>query len=320
MAYDKALTPVVTKILSNFRKEYELHDLGEVSDFLGMQITRSRPERKMILSQPRFISALLSKAGMADCATVDTPVALGAKFTKQDCPAVNEREVDQVAWYRSQVASCNYLACWTRPDISFAVSKLAKFMANPGQVHVTALKRLLRYLKGTESRGLLYTFAQLPPKKGVYGYYDASHADDVDTRRSTLAYLFFYEGALLSWSCRLHSFITTSTNHSELVASAKAAREAMWWKTIFTGLRMSSLASPIALFSDSAGAIAINYNPVHHEANKHVDLAAFFAREQVQRGFISITHVNTNNMLADALTKPLSKAKLEGLIFMFMCR
>ena len=71
------------------------------------------------------------------------------------------------------------------------------------------------------------------PRSGVYAYFDAAFADDVDTRRSTMAYLFFYEGCLLSWHSKLHTMVTLSTNHSEYVASAKCAREAIWWEKIF---------------------------------------------------------------------------------------
>ena len=74
--------------------------------------------------------------------------------------------------------------------------------------------------------GFKYDFSQEPTRQGLYGYFDASFADCVDTRRSTVAYAFFFQGAVVSWKTRLYSFVTTSTNHSELVASAMAAREA----------------------------------------------------------------------------------------------
>lgn len=208
-------------------------------------------------------------------------------------------------------AAYSYISSWTRPDISFAISKLSKFMHNPGPKHTQALKRLIRYLKLTQTLGLVYDFSKAPPKGGVYSYYDASHADDVDTRRSTLAYVFYFEGCIISWNTKLHTYITTSTNHSEYCAAAKAAREAKWFEKLYIDILFPSAVKPIALFSDSQGTIAMNYNPVNRSASKHVDLADHYAREQVERGTIVISYVQTTDMIADALTKALSRALFE---------
>jgi hypothetical protein len=164
----------------------------------------------------------------------------------------------------------------------------------------------------------VYNFSGGVPRTGIYAYFDSAHNDDVDTGRSTMAYLFFYEGCLLSWFSKLHPMVTTSTNHSEYVASAKCAREAAWWDKIMTTMRLMEAVRPIATFSDSNGAICMNYNPVHHEANKHVALADHYAREQVELGYITVTDVSTNDMLADALTKALCEAKFLKLIAQFM--
>ncbi len=120
-----------------------------------------------------------------------------------------------------------------------------------------------------------------------------------------MAYVFFYEGCPVSWNSKLHSYVTTSTNHSEYCASAKAAREAKSFKKLLTEMKLPEAASPIALFSDSQGAIAMNYNPVKRNTSKHVDLADHYAREQVDLGVISITFVSTKEMIADLLTKAL---------------
>ena len=132
---------------------------------------------------------------------------------------------DQQKTYRSELMSCAFYANWSRPDIAFTLSKLAKFMQNPGPKHQAALKRLLRYLGATSSRGLTYSFSGRPAKTGVYGYYDAAFADDIDTRRSTMGYVMFFEGCVISWHSKLHTYVTTSSNHSEYCAAAKCARE-----------------------------------------------------------------------------------------------
>ena len=185
-------------------------------------------------------------------------------------------------------------------------------MQNPGAPHVTALKRLLRYLAGSKDKGLVYSFGRTVPRQGVYGYYDASHADDHDTLRTTMSYIFFYEGCTISWHTKMHTFITTSTNHSEYCAAAKCAREAKSLKTIFASLGFERK-TPIVLFSDSQGAIAMNYKTVKRSASKHVDLADHYAREQVERGVVAISYVSTKMMIADVLTKALGKTDFNRL-------
>ena len=131
---------------------------------------------------------------------------------------------------------------------------------------------------------MLFDFSKPPLRKGLYGFFDASHADCPDSRKSTIAYVFFYSGCAISWKTKLHSFITTSTNHSELVASAMAAREAKYlWDLsaeIGCGGRVDLFTrQAVSLFLDSMGVVAVSANPVLSSATKHVDIADFFVRE-----------------------------------------
>ena len=193
-------------------------------------------------------------------------------------------------WYRSVTMSLNHAQNWTRPDLTFLVTKTAKFMQAPGEPHVKSLKKGLRYLRGTLDLGLTYDFSHSPARTGLYGYFDASHADDVDTRRSTIAYVFFLSGCVLSWKSKLHTFVTTSTNHSELVAAAMASREAKFLWKVFGALNLQELGThrctsmlPIDLFTDSMGVVALSRDSVLSSATKHIEIADFFVRELVER-------------------------------------
>ena len=296
------------KLWKELQKEMELDDYEDIHDCLGCVVVRDRKRYIISLSQQKPITKLLQRAGLENCSSVDTPMVAGSYLSKSDCPNETEKlsMADEQTTYRSILAAIIYVLTWTRPDISFAVSKLCRFMHNPGHKHLQALKRLLRYLHGTSSYGLVYSFEKPPLKSGVYGYYDASHADCTDTRRSTLAYYFFFEGCPISWNSKLHSYITTSTNHSEYCGAAKAAKEAKWLDSLYSRLSFLQFIRPIHLFSDSKGAIAMAYNPAHRAASKHVDLADHYAREQQERGTIAISYVPTKNMIADIGTKPLA--------------
>ena len=131
------------------------------------------------------------------------------------------------------IALANFISCWTRPDITYTVNKLCKYMSNPGPVHWQALKHLIRYLKGTMNLGLFLDSVSTP---GLHGYTDASYADCIDTSKSTIGYVFFYGGSV-SWFSKLHTFVTTSTNHSESAALAAGSKEAQWLVYLFQELR-----------------------------------------------------------------------------------
>ncbi len=301
---------------AGLQKKIDLEDWQDVDDCLGCRVVRDRKNRKLSISQAVSVKKLLDKTGFAEASPEPTPMAAGLKLSKSECPTPAEAATmaDSQRWFRSTLASLIYPATWTRPDIAYSVSKVCKFMHNPGKAHFTALKRILRYLAGTCNRGLVFDFANLKgAKAGIYGYYDASHADCPDTRRSTLAYIFFFEGAPISWHTKSHSYVTTSTNHSEYCAAAKGAREAKWLEHVCTAIGFAAFVRPIDLFSDSKGAIAMTYNPVQRAASKHVDLADHYAREQQDRGTITISYVSTKEMIADLLTKALGRPAFEYL-------
>jgi hypothetical protein len=190
--------------------------------------------------------------------------------------------------------------------MAYAVSKLAKFMHNPGQKHQDALKRALRYLFATADLGLHYDFSSKPSKEGVYGYYDSSFADCPDTKRSTGGFVLYWWGCAVNWLSKMNRYVTTSTNHSEYVAGAVCARECAFHDNLAKELGFNVL--PIHTFSDSKGGIAQTYNPTNRAATKHIDVADHYIREQVERKRITVTHVETRDMDADIFTKPLDKA------------
>jgi hypothetical protein len=297
-----------------------IKDLGEIHEFLGTVVNRDIAARRTTINQTHAIFTMLKKAGMADCNPVSTPVATGTVYTKDDCPRTEVELWDMredAIWYRSTVASCIYFYNWTRPQDGYSISGLCKFMQNPGRKHVALLKRHLRFMKGDAHRALLYSFESPPPRAGVYGYYDSAHLDDVDTRRSTMAYIFFYSGCIISWQSKLHSSVTLSTNHAEYVSGSKASREAAFLENMFKELSFKDDVCPIALFGDSKGALSMAMNPKNHNATKHIQLAHHYTREQVEKGSIVLAFVCSAENIADILTKALGTAQFLYLLNKF---
>ena len=233
----KQLYPHGVKVSAD--KAVLFHCLGLIVERVGSHVIR--------IHQRPYLEQLLVKSGLIHGPgnPRSVPVTPNARLSSKDCQQRPAGDVEH-HWYRSVLMSLNHAANWTRPDLAFLVSKAAKFMQAPGHEHIQLLKKGLRYLRGKLDLGLLFDFSNPPHRQGLYGFFDASFADDIDTRRSTIAYVFFYSSCALSWKTKLHSFVTTSTNHSELVASAMAAREAKYLWGILSVLGMPGRASIFA--------------------------------------------------------------------------
>ena len=118
-----------------------------------------------------------------------------------------------------------YLANCTRPNIAFAVSLLARYSAAPTKRHWTGAKQILRYLNGTKDLGLFFQRNQNPT---MIGYTDAGYLSYPYNDRSQTSFVFLYGGTVISWKSYKQTLVTTSTNHSEIVALYEASRECVW--------------------------------------------------------------------------------------------
>ena len=300
--------------LKNLRSRFTVPTVGDLSCFLGMRICYDPSAKLMHISQSTCIANLLERAQMSDCNPVSTPCVQGLQFTKKDCQKGLPRQRRGHPSLSVSQSLANFISCWTRPDITFTVNKLCKYMSNPGAVHWQALKHLIRYLKGTQHLGLCYNFAQTADVQSLHGYTDSSFADCPDTSKSTIGYVFYYHGAILSWFSKLHTFVTTSTNHSEYAALAAGAKEAQWLVYLFEELDPQIKHTPVPLFVDNSGVVSLVFNPVDHQANKHVRLSCHFARELTDLQIIAPQRVSTDKNLADIFTKALGAVALKSLM------
>jgi len=179
-------------------------------------------------------------------------------------------------------------------------------MSNPGEVHWKQLKHLIRFMAGTKDWCLTFSMAGDEAKGlALKGYSDSSFGDCPDTGRSTIAYVFMFHGAPLSWYSKLNGFVTLNTNHSEYAALAAAAREAEWLLLLLRDLDKDSALAPVPISVDNSGVVSLVFNPVDHQTNKHVKLSCHYARELTEAKVILPKKVASEDNLADLFTKPL---------------
>jgi hypothetical protein len=292
------------EVKDTLTKKFDIKDMGELHYFLGMKIQLDKTGDVWI-GQPAYAESLLRKFGMSEAKPVSTPVDTSMKFIQA---AEDEQCIDQQV-YQSAIGSLLYLSVATRPDITFAVSNMARFSSKPTTQHRTGVKRIMRYLQGTINHGILYT--KLGSRECI-GFSDADWAGDLDNRRSTSGYLFQISGGPVSWRSKKQSSVALSTAEAEYVALASSAQEAIWMRQLTTELG-SAPTDATTIFEDNQSAISMASNPQFHGRAKHISIKYHFIRESVSDGMVKLRYCPTNEMIADMLTKGLSKEQFEKL-------
>jgi hypothetical protein len=210
--------------------------------------------------------------------------------------------------YQRLVGRLIYLS-HTRPDIGFAVSFVSQFMNNPTEDHMAAVNRILRYLKMTPGRGLLYKKCD---NRNIEIYTDADWAGNIIDRRSTSGYCSYVWGNLVTWRSKKQHVVSRSSAESELRALALGICEGMWIQRLLKELGMESL-TPIQMHCDNQAAISIAKNPVHHDRTKHIEIDRHFITEKIEKNIVHLTYTPTRSQIADILTKALPRTNFEEL-------
>lgn len=185
-----------------------------------------------------------------------------------------------------------------RPDLCFAIGYMGKFQQNPGESHWIALKRILRYVKGTSSMKFIYE------KQSDMGYADADWGSSLDDRKSTSGYIFYVFGNPISWSSKKQSTVATSSSEAEYIALSNATSEGLWIRGILLDLQVVDDTYPITIFEDNEGCIAMAQN-VESKRSKHIDIRHHFIRDHVMKGNLVVKHISTKSQIADIFTKSL---------------
>jgi hypothetical protein len=194
----------------------------------------------------------------------------------------------------------------TRPNSSFLVNKICQFLHAPTTVHLTAAKRVLRYVKGTTNLSLQIVCS---PSLFMSGFSDANWAGCIDDRRSTGGFAIFLGSNLVSWRAGKQPTVSRSSTKAEYKAIANVTAEIMWVQTLLNelGILQPRVAS---LWYDNLGAMYLSANPVFHTRTKHIEVDYHFVRERVARKQLNIRFLSSKDQLADGFTKPLSLEKL----------
>ncbi|GKB97018.1 retrovirus-related pol polyprotein from transposon TNT 1-94 [Tanacetum coccineum] len=276
----------INKLKAQLAREFKMKDIGPTNKILGMEIHRDRVSRKIWLSQKSYVKKILQRFNMQDCKPISTSFPTDVKLSSKMSPSSEKErmEMSRVS-YASAVGSLMFVMICTRPDIAHAVGVVSRYMAKPGRGHWEALKRILRYVKGTLDVSLC----------------------DLDRSKSTTGYVFTLSGGTVSWVSKLQSVVAMSTTEAEYVAVAQASKEAVWLKMLLEELGHKQ--EKITLFCDNQSALYLARNPAFHSKTKHIRVQYHFIREKVEEGTVDMQKIHTDDNVADYLTKAINGDK-----------
>jgi hypothetical protein len=176
-------------------------------------------------------------------------------------------------------------------------------MAHPLETHWKAVKRILRYLNGTISHGLLLNPSPSSPPFSLRAYSDADWANDQDDRRSTSGSCIYFGTNLVSWGSKKQPLVARSSTEAEYRSMANTTADLVWIQSLLHELQVPCHTP--TLLCDNLSAVSLAHNPVLHSRTKHMELDIHFVREKVLSKQLHILHVPATDQLADPLTKPL---------------
>jgi histone deacetylase 1/2 len=282
---------------------FDMKMLGAVRKFLGVEIMYDCINGVLSMSQSAYIKKILEKTSMLDCNPADVPIRHDIEYLPLDD---NDDNPDSLlptnTPYREIIGALLYLSEFTRPDIMFAVHKFATFAHKPSKHHWEGVKYLLRYLKNTMDVGIMFN-GNLSSVNTVHAFCDADWGSNKINRRSQTGYIILFNGGPVSFTSVCQKTVARSSSESEYMSIAALIQEVLWIRSLLMELGFPQL-NPTVCYSDNKGAIDLCYNDAYSKRTKHIDIAYYFVREQVQEFHnVLIKHVPTVDQQADPLTK-----------------
>ncbi|KAJ9541920.1 hypothetical protein OSB04_028426 [Centaurea solstitialis] len=278
------------------KSQFKMSMMGELTFFLGLQV-RQRPDG-IFINQAKYVQDLLKRFDFGGSNSAATPMPRNFQLNAD----TSGKPVDQKT-YRAIIGSLLYLTA-SRPDIFFSTGVCARFQCDPRDSHLSAVKRIVRYLKGTPDFGLWY-----PKDSGfeLIAYTDSDHAGCKLNRKSTFGACQFLGDKLVSWSSRKQNCVSLSTAEAEYVAAACCCSQVLWMKTQLADFGYTMQRIPI--YCDSKSVIQITANPVQHSRTKHIDIRYHFIKDHVEKGNVELYFVESDYQLADLFTKPFDEKR-----------
>jgi hypothetical protein len=298
---------------SQIEKEFKIKYMGDASFLLGMNLDCI--ETGIALHQSQYIQRKLVEFDAVDLPAASCP--LNPKSCLHQALLSEQQQFQSLNInYRALIGSLNCLSILTRPDISYAVSKLSQFLERPGLPHFTAAMQVFRYLKGTMYRGLHF---QRQDSYNLRSFINADWANCPDTRRSHTGFLVLWQAHLISWKSTKQATVSLSSTEAEYKSLSDACKDMIWIQNLSTEILINSPSSIATVNVDNRGAINLALSQVSQNGfcTKHMDLRLHFVRDLIAQKLLKIVFVPSHKNIADFLTKPVGRTSILRAVSLF---
>jgi hypothetical protein len=216
----------IKSFIKELKNYFKLKDLGQIKDYLGVEIAYDLNKGRLKLNQSKYIQKVLDRFNINNKSPKYTPIKANIKLE----PNKEQATPKEIKWFQTAIGSLLYLAMATRPDITYATILLARFASNPSIEHINAINNIFKYLSKTKDLGIIYT--REDNIDYLSGYCDADYAGDMATTKSTNGYIFYLAKGPIMWKSKLQSIIAQSTTEAEYIAINIASKEAVYIKSL----------------------------------------------------------------------------------------
>lgn len=287
---------LLESIKMQLSSRFKMKDCGKANVCLGLEIHNKPSQNLLHINQKRYAEKILHRFGMFDSRPVVTPME--CQISQSD----TENEKMDTTLYRQAIGSLMYLDVDTRPDIAFAVSRLAQHVEKSTKQLWTYVKRVFRYISGTRSIGIKYSGNDLLLP---IGFSDSDWGGCLTSRKSRSGFAFLMAGGAVSWKSSKQGCVAQSSSEAEYIALSTAVKEAIWMKNLFSFVLQQPLIDTVLLYVDNQGSIKMAKNDISGTRTKHIDIQYHFARDSLAKNLYRIEYIPTSEMVADIFTKPL---------------
>lgn len=291
----------INDIKSSLMRKFIMKDMGKIKSYIGIDIEYSNDRNKMTLSQCKYIESLAKKYNLENAKLYDTPMETNLKL-------VQATEIDENIKYRNLIGELLYISSGTRPDIAFSVNYLSRYQSCYNETHFKYAMRILKYLVKTKNLNLTY-LENIVNKEKLDCMVDSDYAGDNIDRKSTTGYIIRLYGNLIYWKSRKQSTVTKCSTFAEYTAMSEAVTEVLFLKNLLNEIFDLKINEPIKIYQDNSGAVSIAKFGNFTKNSKHIEVQYHYINENYEKGNIDIIKIESNNNLADILTKSLDKVK-----------
>lgn len=292
-------------LLKDIGKVYEVKNLGKPEYVIGIHIDYNEQTKTILLNQKLYIINMAIRFGQQNAKQTTTPAATTTKLRQDMGSPPTKRN------YRALIGCLLYVVI-TRPDVATIISQLSRYLQSPQEAHYKAALRVLRFLYSTRNRSLHYVDHLLAAGFELVAFSDSTWNSNIDNSRSRSGYAIFFNGCLIAWKSTLQTIVTLSSCEAEYVALNLTARETVWLRRLLAELLFPQ--KQTAVYVDNQSAIALTKHKMVKPRTKHIALRYHWIKEQVAGGVLRVQYINTNDNVADFLTKVLSQEKMTHLL------